>query len=97
MSSGSARNAGSISGSASGSGPASRTDPRLFGFKAQTWQVMPRPQLQLARVAFDHRDDEMELDVGLGEIGPCLEEAPGLGEIGGDHAAPFATIARDRR
>ena len=52
---------------------------------------------QLARVILDHGDDEMELDVGLGEIGTRLEETAGLGEVGRRHATPFAAIAGNRR
>ena len=50
---------------------------------------------QRARMVFDDRHDEMQLDVRFGQIRPGLEEAAGLGEIAGDHAAPLAAISTD--
>ena len=50
---------------------------------------------QLARMVFDNRDDEMQLDVCFGQIGSGFEEASGLGEIAGDHATPLAAISTD--
>ena len=96
-SSGSARKAGSISGSASGSGLGELHRSAALRLQRADVAGHAAAPAQLARVVLDHRDDEMELDVGLGEIGPRLEEAAGLGEIGRRHAAPLAAIARNRR
>jgi hypothetical protein len=44
----------------------------------------------------DEADDEMQLDVGRGEVGPRLQESAGLRKIGGDHTAPPATVNAER-
>ena len=38
---------------------------------------------QLARVIFDQRDHEMQLDVRLGKVRPGFQESAGFGEIAG--------------
>ncbi|MGC7991054.1 hypothetical protein ACP3WY_25705, partial [Salmonella enterica] len=49
----------------------------------------------LAAVVVEHRDDEVQLDVGHVEMGLRFQEAAALGEIRGHQAAPLFAVALD--
>src|ERR1700681_4912099 len=48
-----------------------------------------------AAVIGDLADDEMQLDIGYRCRRARLQKAAGLGEVRGDHAAPFPPVAAD--
>ena len=52
-------------------------------------------QMQLARMAIDHADHEMQLEIRRGRIREAAQEAAAFGAIRSHHAGAFAPIAAD--
>ena len=70
--------------------------PALRPQQADMARIAVAPML-LARMVVDHADDEMQLDVGRGQVALGLQECAGFGEIGRHCAVPLALVALRRR